>query len=450
MSAVKRAATAAVLCMLALAPLGALGVSEQAFSDWYGEVARSFATEDVQNTGLTVFPTLSIPMGGEFEAMGTAYTASARDVSFIEANPAASADLAETELGVFHNNLIADTSMESVAYTTRFEDFGAGVAFKYVHVPFTEYDDFGVQQATARYSEGVVAANLAYNILNSFYFSGVAAGANLKLAYRNIPEIIVADQSAAGFMVDLGLLSRFNFLKFYPSRNRNVAVGTVIRNLGPNVLGEPLPTNWTTGIAYSPVRPLLLALDVSLPFTPFAPQPSEPVSVATGAAVTITDFFVMRGGFLLRGGNPRITLGGSVRFDDLTLTVNYTLDMTTQLTAFDRFSIQAGFALGDRGRGDRQDQVRILYLDALEAFAAGDLERTIELTERALAIDPRFQPASETLSMASRMQDLQQQMDLIRAGDAAPAVDGEESDPGLVIPPPIDEADAPSPDEESQ
>lgn len=424
----------------------ASGVSEEAFSDWYGDIASRAAVEDVENTGLTVFPTLNIPSGGEYEAMGTAYTAGARDVSFFEANPAASADLRNTELALYHNNLIADTSMESMGYTTRLEDFGIGVGGKFLHVPFTEYDDFGIQQGTARYLETIVAANLAYNFFNSFYFNGVAIGANLKFAYRGIPEQIAPNQSAAGTMVDVGVLSRFNVLKFYPSRDRNFAIGSVLRNFGPNVLDEPLPTTWTTGIAYSPLRPLLIGFDVSVPLTPFSPLPAEPPSIATGIAATVTDFFVMRSGFQVKGGNPRITMGGSVELESMVITVNYTLDMTTQLTAFDRFSLQASFPLGDRGRGDREEQVRTLYLDALQAFAAGDLERTIELARQVVNLDPTFQPAAETLQMAERMQSLQEQMDAIRSGpieddlglDDVPSLQG--------LPGPETENDSSSPD----
>jgi hypothetical protein len=397
----------------------ASGVSEQAFSDWYGDIAARSAVEDVENTGLTVFPTLSVPIGGEYEGMGTAYTAGARDVSFLEANPAASSDLRVTELALFHNNLIADTSLEGIAYTTRLDDFGFGVGGKFVHVPFTEYDDFGLQQGSARYIEAVVAGNISYNFLNSFYFNGISAGANLKTAYRSIPEVIAENQSGAGIMLDVGLLSRFNLLKLYPSRDRNFAVGTVVRNFGPNVLDEPLPTQWTTGVAYSPLRPVLIGADVTVPFTPFSPLPSESVGYAVGTAITVTDFFTIRSGFQVKGGNPRVTMGGSVGIQDMTVTINYTLDMTTQLTAFDRFSVQAGFSLGDRGRGDEQDRIRTLYLDALQAFAEGDLEETIELTEEVLELDPRFQPAAETLEMAERMQSLQNQMESIRTGDGA-------------------------------
>lgn len=430
--------------------LVASGVSEETFSTWYGDLASRYSVEDVKNTGLTVFPTLDIPMGGEYEALGSAYTAAARDVTFLEANPAASAGLDNTELAVFHNNLIADTNMESAAYTTRIEHFGTGIGVKYLHVPFTEYDDFGVQQGTARYTEAVAAFNVSYNFFNSFYFDGVSAGTNLKVAYRDIPEIIVADQSAAGVMADFGLLSRFDLLKFYPSRDRNVAVGTTLRNLGPNVLEEPLPTTWSTGIAYSPLRPWLVSFDVNVPFLLFSDLPNPPIGYAVGTALTVTDFFTIRGGYQLKGGNPRLNMGGSVRIQDMTVTINYTLDMTTQLTAFDRFSLQAGFALGDRGRGDRQDQVRTLYLDALEAFAIGDLEETINLTERALAIDPTFQPAEETLEMAARMSELQDQMDRIRSGAAETDIPDEAEPPSAPQPiGPEEEATPQLPDESS-
>jgi len=88
--------------------------------------------------------------------------------------------------------------------------------------------------------------------------------------------------------------------------------------------------------------------------------------------------------------------------------------MTTQLSAFDRISLNVRFNFGDKGREATESQVRELYLDALVAFADGELERAIALCEQALELDPRFQPAGETLKMASQMFRLQQEMESIR------------------------------------
>ena len=55
----------------------------------------------------------------------------------------------------------------------------------------------------------------------------------------------------------------------------------------------------------------------------------------------------------------------------------------------------------------------------MQAFAAGELERTISLTEQALAINPRFEPAEETRTLARRMLELQGEMEAIRLGEEA-------------------------------
>jgi len=209
MGYMKRLLFVLVFCMFLSLPGASDSLSD--FYHGYSEFATASLFSD-PNTGLTLFPTLLVPMGGEYEGMGTAYTAVGRDASFLEANPAASSNLEQTELSLYHTNLIADTSMEGLAYTMRFDDLGLGVGGKHLHVPFTSYDDFGAQIGTARYTETVVAANVSYNFLSSFYFHGVSAGANLKAAYRNIPDRIAPNQSGAGIMTDMGLLSRFHFL----------------------------------------------------------------------------------------------------------------------------------------------------------------------------------------------------------------------------------------------
>ncbi len=369
-------------------------------------------------TGLRTFPTLLISMGGESEAMGTAYTAVGRDLSFLDGNPAASASLVNTEAAFYHTNLIADTSMEGFAYTIRQDDLGLGFAAKMLHVPFTHYDAYGYNIGSFRYSESVVGVNAAYNFLRGFYFSGVSVGANAKLAYRYIPDSIYPDQSAVAVMADIGALTRFDFLKLYSARERNTAVGVTVRNVGPPVGGDPVPTVLTVGLAYSPFRPVLVAFDYNVPLSLFTDHEREMPGFAIGTRVRVTDFITSQAGFLWRGNNPRFSLGTIIDLQPVRLAVNYTLDMTTQLNRFDRFSVQAGFAFGDRGRRAVEKQVEELYLDALVAFAEGNIELTIELAEKALELDPRFQPAAETRDTAKTMLSLQERMDTLRIDDS--------------------------------
>ena len=233
-------------------------VGAQAASDLYNFVSSYFNPDP--NAGLTAFQSLLIPMGGLAEGMGMAYTAAARDSSYFEANPAASAVINQTELGVFHNNWIADTRIEGAVYTIRTGNLGLGVMGKWLYLPFTGTDDFGDRIGSGYYSEATVGFNVSYNFFHSYSFDGIALGATGKVAFRSVPAELVAaaGNSAIAAMTDLGALVRFNFLKPFASRTKNSAVGLAIKNLGPPVQGEALPTVASLGFSWSPLRPLLL------------------------------------------------------------------------------------------------------------------------------------------------------------------------------------------------
>ncbi len=425
----KRERLAAVGILFVL--IAALTTGKLHATDLFYGIDGSIVTEQIAGgQGQTAFPVLLAPIGGEYEGMAGAYTAVARDISFFEANPAASSRLDVTELAVWHNNLLADSAMEGVFYTERFDHLGVAAGMKVFHVPFTEYDIDGRQAGSAiRYTESVLGLNASYNFLHSFDFHGISLGANLKAAYRNVAERIAPGQSSLVVMGDLGLLTRVDFLKFYSSRERNFSFGLAMKNLGTpanlntpslvdaqTTLPDPLPTEATAGLAYSPIRPLVLSFDMTRPFSVFSDVGDTGFEYAWGAAVTVTDFLTTHTGFALRGGNPRFTLGASVSINEIELFVNQSLDRSTQVGTPDGYSIQAGFDFGDKGRAARRAKVEEYYLDALVAFADGELEEAMELSRQALELDPTFSPAEETLETARRMQELQSQMEGIRRG----------------------------------
>jgi hypothetical protein len=382
------------------------------FNDIYGDAGATFDLFKDPNTGLTVFPILTIPLGGEYEGMGTAYTAVARDSSFFDANPAASAMMKYTEFSVLHNNWIADTNIEGASYTNRDGNLGYGFAGKFLYVPFTGYDYWGERSSRGYYSETILIGNVARNFLSDYYFSGVSVGANLKAAYRYVSPDIASNQSAVGFMADVGVLTRFNFAKNYYSRDKNMALGLVVKNVGPNVQGEPLPMSVTAGVAYSVFRPWLLALDVNVPFSfNQSKYPAEKIGLALGTSVAMAEFFSVQAGFLIKGGNPRISLGSIINMDNTSLVINYTLDMTTQVTTLDRFSVALKINLGDNGRADMFRMAEEFYLTGVEYYARGNIPLSIEYCEKALEIDPTFTPARETIGTARRSQELQARMD---------------------------------------
>lgn len=381
-------------------------------NDLYAWWTDTFNLFKDPNTGLTSFPTLLIPMGGLSEGMGTASSAVARDSGYIDSNPAASSLLRVAELAFYHHNWIADSNLEGVVYTVRFNDLGIGVGGKFLYVPFTAYNEWGAAGAKDYITETVGTLNVSYNFFSNFYFYGLALGGNLKVAYRNIPSVFAANQSALAVMGDLGLQTSFNFLKFYSSQSKNFSTGLVVKNLGVSTLpDEVLPQMATAGFAWSPLRPWMIAVDFNLPFT-FAFQniPAETWNLAVGTTVAMTDFLSVQAGVLWKADNPRISIGAALALGMLDLTVNYNLDLSGQLNPLDKFSVQARFNLGDSGRAVRTDQAAKLYLEGVEEFANGNYENAISLWEQALQLDPKYLPAADNIRTVKQSLRLQEQM----------------------------------------
>lgn len=396
-----------------LAKPGAQNLQADAYEIIYS--LFSLGSED-PNAGLTTFLSTMVPMGGSAESMGMAYTAVAADASFLELNPAASATQNQTQFAFFHNNWIADTHIESVVYTMRLGDFGFSAGAKWLYLPFTEYDDFGYRVATGYYSEAIGIANAAIHLFPGYYFYGIAVGANLKMAYRSIPDYsddegnIIAGsgfkQSGLAVMADIGLLTRFNFLKAYSSREKNTAFGLAVKNIGFPVLGEPLKTVATIGLAYNFIKPIQLSADLSFPVNLMDISKSALPYWGVGYRMTITEFWKLNAGFLLKGANPRLSVGASLDFSPLSLEMNYTLDLTTQFSPLHRMSITARFEMGDSGRADNAARAEALYLQGLEAYAIGELEIAITLWNEALRLNPHFDPARENRDTAQTTMEL--------------------------------------------
>lgn len=395
----------AVLMLALSAPLaGAVG---EGFYGWWTGAWEPFIDP---NTGLTVFPTLSVPLGGSFEGMGTAYTALARDSGFIESNPSASALLKDSELSFYHHNWIADSTLEGVVYTVRFDDLGIGVGGKFLSVPFTAYNEWGVSGAKSYITETVATLNASYNFFSSSTFYGLAAGANLKVAYRGVPAEFAPNQSSFAFMGDLGLLTSFNFLKPFYARAKNFSVGMALKNLGIVTLAdEQLPLTATAGLAWSPWRPMQIALDFNLPLSlDPAAAPPEMWNVALGTTVEIAKFLSVQGGLLMKPGNPRISVGatvdlGTVNIVPLGIVATYNLDLSGRAGPLDKFSVQAKVNLGDKGRGALAQRVEELFLLGVEQYADGNYAQAIGLWRQVLEIEPRHRAAAENIRTAEEV-----------------------------------------------
>lgn len=377
-------------------------------NDAYASASDAFGLDP--NAGQNSFLSLIIPGGGKYEGMGTAHTAMALDGGYLESNPAAGSFLPATILSFSHVDWIADSALETITFAYRpenNEDFGLGFNTKFLHVPFTGYNDWGSQynrygtSAVGWYTELIATAAVSYNFLRSFDFGGVSIGAGLKAGYRGVSASLEPGQSALSLMGDVGVMTRFNFLKTYASRDMNWGVGLMVKNLGAEFINDPdpLPTYASLGLSYKPIRPLTVALDFNVPFN-LNGEAAEEFSFAVGLNAEIASFVSAHTGVLIKTGKPRFTIGADVSLKKFTLQANYTLDLASRLELFDRMSIAIKVDLDTVKQLIVRDDVQELYLDGLDLFAQGKLSQAIGYFENCISLDPTYTPAKEMLQTA--------------------------------------------------
>lgn len=394
-------------------------------TDTQSTLADIFPSSVDPNEGTTVFRSMNIPCGGRTEALGTAFSALCDDSTFFDYNPAGSAILNQTEISLSHNAWIADSALETLALTRRNGNTGYGAQLKCFYVPFSEYNLYGDRVAGSYYSETSATFNLSHTFLAGYTFRGISAGANLKLAWRSVPDYtdnrddsIISgsglEQSALGIMGDLGAMVSFNALKFYQDREPNIKLALTLNNFGASLTGfgstikkdDDTPARISAGFSYRPFARLMITSELRKPVLLSNFSSSGKLSFATGLEAKLTPIFAFQCGFLLQGANPRFSLGSEFDIKGIKMDVAYTLDLTTSANPVNHISLSAKMTFGDRGRKATMAQVDQLYLEGLQFYSEGYYSEAIIKWEEAIkkaASAPlciKFEPAIQARDAA--------------------------------------------------
>ena len=374
------------------------------------------------NEAATSFRSLLVPFGGRTESLGNAYTGLCDDISYLRFNPAAGAIQKETQVALFHNAWIADSKLETLAYTTRFKKiphFSVGGYVSCFYLPFTEYNIFGDRVSGSYYTETIAAINTSYNLLAGYDFKGLALGVTVKTGWRGMPDYTDNDtgaiisgsgfsQSALAIMADVGIMMQFNFLKFYSSRDPNVRIGISAQNLGISLTGfgksiqkdDPLPTTVAAGISVKLIKPVTVSADFVQPLNLFDLSTYLIPYFNAGVSIQFAPFVSLLAGFSLKGANPKLSTGLEFEVAKIRLNMNYTLDLTTSLAPLNRISLSAKILLGDKGRSITDAQVDEYYQIGLKYYADAKWEDAILVWEEALKLNKRFDPAIQGIQSA--------------------------------------------------
>ena len=404
------------------------GLNALSYSDLITDLSDIFYSFVDKNEGQTSFRSLLIPFGGRSESLGGAYTGLCDDINFLQYNAGAGAVQKESQIALFHNMWIADSKMETIAATTRFKNIphlSLGGFVSCFYLPFTEYNIFGDRVAASYYSETLAAINFSYNFLAGYDFKGFSLGGNLKTAWRGMPnytdnntnEVINNSglaQSGLAFMGDLGLLLQFNFLKFYYSRDPNVRIGFSAQNLGVSltgwgqqvVLDDPLPSLLSAGISVKFVKPVTLSLEFQQPINLQNLSTYLKPYIASGISLEFTNFLSVLGGFAIKGGNPRFSVGFEFEVAKVRFNFNYTLDFTSSFSPLNKLSLSLKLKVGDKGRGIIDKQVDEYYQQGLIYYAEADYQAAIDVWKEALKLNKRFDPAKLGIQSAQYQIDM--------------------------------------------
>lgn len=404
------------------------GLNALSYSDLITDLSDIFYSFVDKNEGQNSFRSLLIPFGGRSESLGGAYTGLCDDINFLQYNAGAGAVQKESQIALFHNMWIADSKMETIAATTRFKNIphlSLGGFVSCFYLPFTEYNIFGDRVAASYYSETLAAINFSYNFLAGYDFKGFSLGGNLKTAWRGMPnytdnntnEVINNSglaQSGLAFMGDLGLLLQFNFLKFYYSRDPNVRIGFSAQNLGVSltgwgqevVLDDPLPSLLSAGISVKFVKPVTLSLEFQQPINLQNLSTYLKPYIASGISLEFTNFLSVLGGFAIKGGNPRFSVGFEFEVAKVRFNFNYILDFTSSFSPLNKLSLSLKLKLGDKGRSIIDKQVDEYYQQGLIYYAEADYQAAIDVWKEALKLNKRFDPAKLGIQSAQYQIDM--------------------------------------------
>lgn len=351
--------------------------------------------------GTTFFPFLNMTYGGRDAAFSGAFTAVADDISALEKNPAATASLRYTELFFSHNKIMGDVNYNAIAYSMRLNDLGFGAGVRVLYLPFTHYDKFGVDIGNGVISYSVITLNASYNLLRTYDFFGLSIGGNVKLYVYNVPDTIAEEQSRTNVVFDLGLLSRFNFLKAYYLPEKNFSLGFAVKNLGPFTDGEPPPTTLTFGFSYKPVAKVLITSDVNMLIN-YSDMTYKNWSVNGGLEVQFTKFSSLIAGMTIKS-NPSFALGVNFDFEDFSITALYNPDFVDLF----RFSVSASLKLGDLGRGKKEELIKKMFARALRLINDGNHKAAREVLLKILEKDPGYSPAKKRLEYSKKLIELE-------------------------------------------
>ncbi|MBU1487008.1 PorV/PorQ family protein [bacterium] len=215
---------------------------------------------------------LKIGVGARAAAMGQAYCALSDDLFAIYYNPAGLANLKDRQLSYAHNLWFDEITHGFLAFAHPIKDIVLGLGIDYLTMgkakETTEQNPGGTGREFRIEDDLALFLSISKRIRED-----LSSGMNIKYIKQG-----VADETASGFGLDLGLL--------WQSAPLNL--GLTIQNLGEKE--SNLPFNIKAGLAYKEIENTTFVLDVHLPR-------DNKISYHLGGEYWIRNILALRAGY---------------------------------------------------------------------------------------------------------------------------------------------------------
>lgn len=363
-----------------------------------------FDNSSAARGGQELFPFFDLYSGGVCRQYAGACSALVEDFTFFDKNPAASSLIYSGPfIGFSHRNYLIDDSVESVAFAHSVNRVGFGGVFRYAQSILNSYNASGAVENIFSPNELLFGLNISYNLLRSGLIDGISVGMNIKGAFTIFPEVNEPVISRGAVLLDLGTLVNFHALKMVDFARPNLSLGLSYRNLGITLVRgkQPDPAGLSVGVltlgfAYLPIPYLLISSDLELAFTAIEQSPlGDAFDFSVGLGVMPVDFLELGAGFHINSTEYFFTVGASVTILGTQIRFVQRIDAFSDIASFSNFTISISLKVQNTVSSDRQQSVQKIYLSALQALLAEDLETATSLVNQLLIIAPGYGPARE-------------------------------------------------------
>lgn len=348
------------------------------------------------------FFSASKQFGNKAQIFGSSFTALCDDLGYLYSNPSAASLQKQTQAGGF-----LEYDLDSILFG------GFGITNRAKNIPHFGYGLFGslLTITDEKYLEVVTGLNLSYNFLSGYDFKGICAGINIKTGWQNLSFSSINNISQNDFVsfdsnslfsvfFDFGLMTQFNLFKFFYSREPNVKIGLSLKNIGI-VLDKsfvipsntPLPSEICFAFSCKFLKPITLCAGTSYPLNFYDFSQTCIPSISFGFDFSFKESISLSVGTEFKKNKSQFSAGFDLKFSENKININYSLDYISKEFQTHKISLSFKMLLGDNDRALTDYMVDKYYQAGLDYYAKDEWEKAIKEWEKALLLNPHFDPA---------------------------------------------------------